>query len=165
MKTLYLVRHAKSSWDDPTLQDIERTLNKRGRRDAPTMGKRLAARGIHPDLVVSSPARRARETATILATELGYPAEKIAIDEGIWEADVTALLAVIGRLDDALDHVLLVGHNPGMTNIASRLHPDCPADLPTCAVVELRLEATSWGESGDADTVLVDVDYPKRVHD
>jgi len=110
MKTLYLVRHAKSSWENANLSDHDRPLNHRGERDAPRMGKRLRTRKPQPEMIVSSSAVRAKTTATILATEIGYPTSDISIDERLYGAEPKDVVSIIGELDDALACAMLVGH-------------------------------------------------------
>ena len=121
MKTLFLVCHAKSSRDDPSLPDRERPLDERGLRDAPAMGKRLAERKIKPDLLVSSPAVRALTTAHLIADELGYARDDIAIDDRLYASSADGLLAVVRVLDNKLGSVMLFGHNPEFTDLAQRL--------------------------------------------
>ena len=116
MKILILVRHAKSSWKNAYLLDIDRPLNKRGQRDAPVMGKRLAERDSTPDFLISSPATRALTTAEIIAQEIEYPVEDIVVDERIYGADVDDWLEIVQDLDDGWDCVMCFGHNPGITD-------------------------------------------------
>ena len=131
MKTLYLLRHAKSSWSFDELSDQERPLNDRGRDDAPLMGKALAKRRICPDLVVSSPAVRAMSTAVLVAREMQYPHDKIVVEPGIYGAEMNDLLAIIRNLPNAAGSVLLVGHNPTMTETANELSPSALKEMPT----------------------------------
>jgi len=121
MKTLFLVRHAKSSRDDPSLPDRERPLDDRGKRDAPKMGKRLAKRDAKLDLLVSSPALRALTTAKLIADEMGYKRNDIVVDDRLYASSPDDLLAVIRALDNKLGRVMLVGHNPEFTDLAHRL--------------------------------------------
>ncbi len=160
MKTLLLVRHAKSSWDDPALGDRARPLNDRGRRDALKMGARLARRGVRPDLILSSPATRARATAESIAGELGYERGRIAADERLYAADPDQLLAVIRQFDDAAKCVLLVGHNPELTALAHRF-ADTIAHMPTCAVAEFTFDASSWTDVGRSRPLGVTFERPK----
>src|SRR5262245_44557478 len=118
MKTLFLIRHAKSSWAEPGLSDRERPLNDRGRRDAPKMGKRLAKRDAVPDLILSSPAVRALETAEIIAEKLDYRRKDIVVVDRLYGVAADDLLALIQKLDDKLQRVMLFGHNPGLTELA-----------------------------------------------
>jgi phosphohistidine phosphatase len=143
MKTLFLVRHAKSSKDDPTLSDKERPLNDRGRRDAPKMGERLAKRDAEPDLILSSPAVRALTTAQIFAEKLDYKAKNIVVDDRLYATTADDLLEVIHELDDRHKRVMLFGHNPEMSDLARRLS-DKIGDMPTCAVAEFEFDTKSW---------------------
>ena len=163
MKTLYLLRHAKSSWNFNELSDQERPLNDRGRDDAPAMGKALAKRHIRPDLVVSSPAVRAMSTAVLVAREMQYPHDKIVVEPGIYGADVEDLLAVIHSLPDAAGSVLLVGHNPTITETANELSPSSLNEMPTAAVVCLRFTCDHWAEVGKANAEFYFYDYPRNV--
>ena len=160
MKTLLLVRHAKSSWDDPALGDRARPLNDRGRRDAPKMGTRLARRGVRPDLILSSPATRALATAEAIAGELGYERGRIVTDERLYAAEPDRLLAVIRRLDDDARCVLLVGHNPELTALAHRF-ADTITHMPTCAVAEFTFDATAWTDVGRSQPHGVTFERPK----
>lgn len=162
MKILTLVRHAKSSWKDPDLADHERPLNKRGERDAPEMGRRLAARGRCPDLMVTSPAVRAKVTAETVAEAVGYRVEDIVEDERIYEANAGELLEVIRELDDSHHHVMLFGHNPGFTHLVNRLAEDAVDNVPTCGVVQLEHVGESWSEVGRLGSMSMEFDYPKN---
>ncbi len=147
MKTLFLVRHAKSSWSDAGLSDRDRPLNDRGERDVHQMGKRLAARGVKPDRVVSSPAVRALATAKVIAGALDVGRKDIVVDERVYEASVDDLLGVIRELGGHPRCVVLVGHNPGMTELAQRFSREI-GTLPTCAVAEFTFDAQAWSEIG-----------------
>jgi phosphohistidine phosphatase len=119
MKTLVLVRHAKSSWDNPGLSDFERKLNKRGVRDAPYMGKVVKEKGIQPDLIVSSPAVRALTTAKFFAHALDYSEDQIDKRESIYTSGPRQILTIINHLDDELNTIMLFGHNPDLTTLFS----------------------------------------------
>ncbi|HEV8688904.1 MAG TPA: histidine phosphatase family protein [Ideonella sp.] len=162
MKILYLVRHAKSSKDDPRLPDRDRPLNERGMRDAPMMGERLAQRGVHPDAVISSPALRALTTAELVAKPLGIGPESIKIDNRLYEASPAVLLAVIRALDDARASAMLFGHNPEFTELAQRLSGGDIADMPTCAVAEFHFDTPTWSHLGEQPAGHVRVDSPKN---
>ena len=162
MNRLVLVRHAKSSWKDLCRADFDRPLNKRGKRDAPEMGARLAEQGIDPSLIVCSPARRARRTAEALAEALDYPADEIEFEDEIYEAGVDSLLHLVRCLDDADREVLLVGHNPGFTDLCNLLTDEAFANLPTCATATVEFELTSWSQIGPDSGELIHFDYPKR---
>jgi phosphohistidine phosphatase len=161
MKTLFLVRHAKSSRDDPALPDKDRPLNGRGKRDAPKMGKRLAKRHVRPDLILSSSARRALKTAKIIAKELGYKQKDIVVDDRLYAVGADDLLRVIGGLDDKQNCVMLFGHNPELTELAHRLSSRITG-MPTCAVAEFTFDAKSWSNIGKGKPSSATLDYPKQ---
>jgi phosphohistidine phosphatase len=161
MKTLFLIRHAKSSWDDPAGSDKGRPLDDRGKRDAPKMGKRLADRAVKPDLILSSPAMRALETARMIAKKLDHKLEDIVVDDRLYAGGVDELLNVIHELDDRLERVMLVGHNPVLTELGHRLSSEI-THMPTCAVAEFRFETKSWSKIGKAKPAKVTLDSPKK---
>jgi phosphohistidine phosphatase len=161
VKTLFLVRHAKSSRDDPSLPDRERPLDDRGRKDAPAMGKRLSKRGVKPDLLVSSPALRALTTAQLIADEIGYQRTDILVDERLYASSPDDLLAVICALDDKVERAMLVGHNPEFTDLAHRLSSEI-VDMPTCAIAEFRFDAKAWVDVGEVGPAKFKLDAPKK---
>lgn len=162
MKQLILIRHAKSSWKDPNLEDRRRPLNKRGTKDAPRMGARLARRGIVPDAIISSPAARAFETAQIIAKKLGYRRKKIVVDERVYGASVADLLDVIRGVDDAAVQLMVFGHNPELTELANRLGTRAIDNIPTCGVLELGFATDTWQEVGDVAGKELLFEYPKN---
>ena len=161
MKTLFLVRHAKSSRDDPSLPDRERPLDDRGERDAPKMGKRLAKRDVKLDLIVSSPALRALTTAHLIADEMGYKRKDIVVDDRLYASSLDDLLAVIRALDNKLDRVMLFGHNPEFSDLAHRLSSEI-VDMPTSAVAEYNFDTKSWTDIGEVEPARTVLDYPKK---
>ncbi len=162
MKRLILLRHAKSSWTDDGLADSERPLSGRGERDAPRMGARLRARSIRPDLVLSSPALRARRTATLVARALDYPDDGIRLDARLYLATPVEILAVVAEQADTIDCLLLVGHNPGFTELTNLLLPDLElANLPTAGTMIVDCATERWAEIRSAQRHLVYYDYPK----
>jgi phosphohistidine phosphatase len=144
MKRLLLLRHAKSSWDHPGLADFDRPLNERGLRAAPLMGRFLLRRKIRPDLVLSSPAERARSTAALVseAAELDAPTR---YDERIYEATAERLLEVVSQTEDGVEELLLVGHNPGMEELIELLAGERPG-MPTAALARINLGVEKWGK-------------------
>jgi phosphohistidine phosphatase len=164
MKTLFLVRHAKSSRDEVVLSDRERPLAERGERDAPEMGRRLAQRQVQPDLILSSPARRALETAQIIARKLGYKSKQIVIEDRLYPGQMDELLEVIHGLDDKLKRVMLFGHNPALVELAHYLS-NTITRMPTCSVAEFAFKAKSWSKIGNATLAAVMLDYPKKSSD
>lgn len=161
-KTLYLVRHAKSSWSDPSLSDRDRPLNKRGRRSAPDMGSRLAARGHRPDLIISSPAKRALMTAKIIAEEVGYAKSGIVTDESMYFSGVSGMEKMLERVDDSYQKVMIVGHNPAMTSLMNKLSGSDVYNMPTCAVAIIGYDMTSWSELSSEGGKLLEYDFPKN---
>lgn len=161
MKTLILIRHAKSSRDDVSLADKERPLNSRGKRDAPRMGERLAKRGVKPDLILSSPAVRALATAELIAEKLDYQRTNIVVKDGVYAGEADELLALIRSLGDTLDCVVLIGHNPELTTLAHNFSSEI-THLPTCAVAEFAFAAKSWSHIAKDNSAKVTLDFPKR---
>jgi phosphohistidine phosphatase len=162
MKTLTLVRHAKSSWKDNSLADRDRPLNKRGKRDAPEMGRRIAAAGVRPSLIVSSPAVRAWTTAKIIANEIGYPREFLQRDSTLYLASVNGILDVIVSQDAGFNNLMLVGHNPGFTDFANYLVPGLTNNMPTAGVVSVELDTDDWSLYDKPDVTLLLYDFPKN---
>lgn len=161
-RTLILARHAKSSWANDTLPDHDRPLNERGIRDAPRMARRLRERGIQPQAIVTSSAVRAFATAEAFAAELELEPEALQIEPGIYGAGVLDMISLIHGLDDRLDRLLLVGHNPTFSELAGSLAGGNLGSLPTCAVVTLGWDGGSWNGVGRGRLDLVDLDHPKR---
>lgn len=164
MKSLTIVRHAKSSWKDRGLTDRERPLNKRGERDAPIMAKRVAETGIRPSQIISSPAVRAWTTANIFARELGYPAEFLQREDGLYLASLDNLLDVVATQDTGFNNLMLFGHNPGLTDFVNYLVPGLTSNLPTAGVVAVNLECEDWMLYDRPPTELTLHDYPKKQH-
>ena len=161
MKTLFLVRHAKSSRNDAAMPDKDRPLNDRGKRDAPKMGERLAKRDVKPNLILSSPARRALKTAEIIAKKLDYKLKDIVVDNRLYAVEADDLLRVIRGLGDKAERVMLFGHNPELTELAHRLSSKI-THMPTCAVAEFTFDAKSWSYIGKGKPSSVTLDYPKQ---
>ena len=161
MKTLFLVRHAKSSRDDPSLPDRGRPLDDRGKQDAPMMGKRLAKRDLKPDLLVSSPALRALTTAQLIAEEVGYQRNHIVVDDRLYASSPDDVLDVIRALDKKVDRVMLVGHNPEFTDLAHRLSSKI-IEMPTCAVAEFSFDTKAWSDLGEVEPAKVTMDCPRK---
>ncbi len=162
MKTLLLMRHAKSSWKDDDLPDFDRPLNARGKRDAPRMGKLLADRDLVPDQIVSSPARRARRTAGKLARSCGY-AGAIELHDELYDSSAEDYTQVLRNLYYNEDRVLLVGHNPVLEDLLAQLTGVHQA-LPTAAIAELVLPIADWRHLDLASTAeLVNLWKPREL--
>jgi len=162
MKTLVIVRHGKSSWKDPFLSDHQRPLAKRGLKDAPKMGARLADWGPPIDRVLSSSALRALATAELVTGEMGLPWDEIQVEDGLYHATETELLELICEQEDYLDGLMLFGHNPGMTYLVNDISDLDLDNLPTCGVAILQFNVESWSEIGDVLASRADFDYPKK---
>jgi phosphohistidine phosphatase len=163
VKRLILLRHAKSSWSDGSLADAERPLSARGERDAPRMGERLRERGTRPEVVIASPARRARRTARLVCQAIGHPDASIRLDPALYLAAPDAILAVVAAQAGAADSVMIVGHNPGLTELANLLLPDLHLDnLPTTGVLVVDLDTDRWTNLLGVTRRLAYLDYPKN---
>lgn len=161
-KTLFLVRHAKSSWIQPGLLDFDRTLNLRGQQDAPEMGRRLKEKNVVPQIVLCSPARRAVQTLDLMNKVMNIPSDSIFMQKRIYEASPETLLNLIQHLDDAYDSAMLVGHNPSMTWLASQLSNSYIQNLPTCSIVTITLDSNHWIKAGKCPAELQNLDSPKN---
>lgn len=162
MKTLYVVRHAKSAWDDLRLTDKERTLNERGRHDAPKMAKYVAKHHPHPHVLISSTATRAWSTAEAFVDAFELSKNHVIQTDTIYEAPLMSLLGVITAIEDKHDRAMLVGHNPGVTELVRYLSGDNFTHMPTCGVVMLTFpHASSWQEIGKGTGSIKAFLYPK----
>lgn len=162
MKTLLLIRHAKSSWDDPGLSDFDRPLNERGKKDAPKMADRLYERGIKIDAFVSSPAKRAKKTAEQFAKRYKKDAAVIMKTE-LYMAGEDAFFNVIEKLDDEYDCVAVFSHNPGITDFANQLTDARIDNIPTCGLFAVSVEAKKWSKIREAKKKFLFFDYPKAA--
>ena len=162
MKTLSILRHAKSSWDDSSISDRDRPLNRRGQRDAPLMGDRILASSIRPSLIISSPAERAWTTAKIIAQSISYPREFLQRDDRIYLAGVASLYDVISEQENGFNSIMIVGHNPGLTEFANRFVPGITTNIPTCGFVAVDIDTDNWQLDKDLPCELQIFDYPKR---
>ena len=142
MKTLLVLRHAKSSWNDPALGDHERPLNSRGRRDAPRMGELVREYALMPDIVISSDAVRARLTAEAMAEAAHYPGE-ILLDQRLYLASPDDILSLLRRVRQNAETVMIVGHNPGLEELVEQLTGE-RQDLPTAALAQIVLPIDRW---------------------
>jgi phosphohistidine phosphatase len=160
MKTLYLVRHAKSSWDYD-LDDFDRPLNKRGEFDAPLMGKIMHEKGVLPDYMLSSPASRAIKTATVFAEQLKYQ-KQVGTLHNLYHASAANLLQAVKNTKHDIQQLMLFGHNPGLTSFANQLTTDTVDNIPTCGIYAITFEANSWSEIALKKGKLLFFDYPKN---
>lgn len=163
MKNIYMVRHAKSSWEDMSLRDADRPLNNRGKRDAPFMAKLIAGKVSRPDAFLSSPAKRAFTTAKYFAEAWGRDKKDIILKPSIYEAYHSDILALIQHLDADWQTVFIFGHNPTFTNFVN-LFPGGKniANVPTCGVIALESTADTWTDVSPQNTRIVHFYYPKQ---
>lgn len=162
-RLLTLVRHGKSSWKHEGLEDDERPLNQRGRKDVPAMALHFVAKGHRPDYLLSSYATRALTTARLFAKQLHYPIERIRLTESIYECSLDDLYQVTGKLNDQHWHACLFGHNPGFTSFANDL---CVAEIenvPTSGIVHMQLNVDSWQQIKPGCAELLSFDFPKKL--
>lgn len=163
MRTLYLVRHAKSSWDNPGLRDAQRPLNERGLHDAPRMGKMLAGMGIQPDLMVSSPAKRALTTAQFFAAAFGLAEAQLLLNQDIYEASPRDIMRIISGLPESAQTVFIFGHNPTFTEVANTFTNDFIENVPTCGVVRIESNAADWSALYEGNAKVTACFFPKEV--
>lgn len=162
MKNLILVRHAKSSWKDLTLDDYERPLNKRGHKNAPLMAKRLKDQGVCIDLFLSSPANRAKTTAEYFFDEFDHNVP-LMFEKSLYEASLQTLENIIQNLDDSLQSVCIFGHNPGLNMLVS-YYIDHYENIPTCGIIRLQFDVSSWKDIDNSNALFVAFDYPKKTN-
>ncbi len=161
MKTLFLVRHAKSSWEEPGRKDFDRPLNERGLKDAPMMAKRLLARKVKVDAFISSTAKRARKTCELFMKEFGADPDKMILQPKLYLAEPDAFIDVIREIDGAIDHTIIFSHNNGITDFANQLTAARIDDMPTCSVFAIKIKAKSWADFEKAEKEFWFFDYPK----
>ena len=162
MKTLLIMRHAKSSWDESEMHDHDRPLNKRGKLNAPRMGRLLREQDLVPDLIITSSARRARDTAGAVADQSGYEGE-VKVEESLYAAPPEAYIEVLAAADDRYERILVIGHNPGLEELLETLASEREA-LPTAAIAQVDLSIQSWQELTDETSgTLVKLWRPKDL--
>ncbi len=164
MLTLYLIRHAKSSWGNPGLRDHDRPLNERGLHDAPKMAQLLVEHGVKPDLLVSSPAKRALTTALFFAEAFKLDAGEVVREPNIYEAFPQEILRIISALPSSAHTAMLFGHNPTFTEVANHfIENDFIENVPTCGVVKITSSAASWSELYEGNSKVAACYFPKEV--
>lgn len=163
MKKIYLIRHAKSSWDEPNLSDFDRGLNARGKRDIPKMAERLKDADILPDLVVSSPAKRAKKTAQKISKIIGYDKENIFYEDSLYESGFDTYLHVIQNIDDKHQNIFLFAHNMTITDTAERLGNIMIGNMPTCSIICIEFDCDSFKDIKPKSGKVLFFDFPKSV--
>jgi len=164
-RTLILIRHAKSSWADALQSDFDRPLNERGKTEAPEMGIKLRKLGIIPDLIISSPAKRTRQTAKRVADEVGYDSDSIKWVEKLYHCIPSVFNEVIAGIPDNVKTVYILGHNPGITDFVNQQSQSFSIDnMPTCGVAGIQLDAKEWSNYPIEKRKVFLFDYPGK-HD
>ena len=162
LRNICFVRHAKSSWDDISLADFDRPLSNRGERDAPFMASKMIELHNIPDLVVTSPALRARTTARIFADAADLTSDAFITDERLYEASVQDIIRVVQDQEDRFQSIFVVGHNPGMTVLANSFAGVDIDNVPTCGVVQAKSMVKSWSDWTPETSAFVGFYYPKQ---
>lgn len=165
MKTLYLIRHAKSSWKDLSLKDFERPLNKRGKHDAPFMAKILLKKQVEFDKIISSNALRAKKTTKKISSELNIEKEKIEWNKHIYSARESSLFTMISKIKSKYNTVGLVGHNPELTNLSNILCNEHIYNIPTTGIVEIAFNVERWSEIKEKSGEFISFEYPKKYQE
>lgn len=160
MKTLLLIRHAKSDWDNANLSDFERPLNERGKHDAPVMGQRLYERNIPINIFISSPAKRAKSTATLIAAEYDVAKEKIVFVDDLYLATMAVFQNVVQHIDDRFQCAAIFSHNPGITDFANTLTNARIDNMPTCSVFAVQIHTDQWSDVLNAESEFLFFDRP-----
>jgi len=164
VKKIYLIRHAKSSWSEEGMSDYERPLNKRGKKDLPFMATRLKEFGVKPDLILSSPAKRAEKSAKTIAEIIDYDIDNITFDESLYDSSYTTYRYLLDSLDDKLNSVFIVAHNPTLTEVGERLSGAILTNIPTCSIVCIEFDVKSFQDIKEESGKIIFFDYPKK-HD
>jgi len=163
-KTLLIIRHAKSSWEWNTLNDFERPLNERGKKDAPMMAERLKTKNILIDAFVSSPAKRARITAEYFAETYHQKKDDIILISKLYHASLATFFEVVNELNDDWSSVAIFSHNPGITEFVNQLVDSvCIDNMPTCGIFAISIKAASWKHFKDAHKEFLLFYYPKSI--
>ena len=161
MKILLLLRHAKSSWKDTSVKDFDRPLNQRGLKAAPTIGKLIRKRKLQPDLVLSSPAERARQTTQLVLEAAGLKTE-VRYDERIYEASAARLFEIVSQIDEEAGMVMMVGHNPGFEELLEALTGEARS-LSTAALARIELDIEKWSKVKAGENRLAWLVKPKEL--
>ncbi len=161
MKTLLLLRHAKSSWKDSSLPDFERPLNQRGLKAAPLIGRLIRKRKLQPDVIISSPAERARQTTQLVIEAAGLTAE-VRFDERIYEASAERLFEIVSQIEDTADCAMLVGHNPGCEELVAVLTGKA-VGFSTAALARIELDIDRWSKVRAGANQLAWLAKPKEL--
>ena len=164
MKALFLLRHAKSSWGNPAQEDRDRPLNDRGKLNAPLMGGRFATRNEVLDLIITSPATRARCTAELFAEACGLPANSIVEEPNLYFTSTRSIEDLIIRQNNDIQSLMLVFHNPDITYFSNSIDTASPiVNVPTCGLIKLNCDIENWCDWSVSKTRFGYFDYPKKI--
>lgn len=161
MKSVLLIRHAKSDWADPSLKDFDRPLNDRGKRDAPIMAHRLLDKKVKIDAFISSPAKRAKKTAELFAGQYKKDKKDIIFFDKLYLADTETFFDVISQTDDEYSTIAVFSHNEGITQFANQLSDVRVDDMPTCSIFAVKMKLKKWKDFKEAEKEFWFFDYPK----
>jgi phosphohistidine phosphatase len=161
-----MIRHAKSSWSNPMQSDFDRPLNERGEHDAPLMGAHLKRLGLLPGLIISSPAKRAKQTAKRIAGAIGYDKDKIELRDELYHCIPSVIEGVILSISNQHKTAFIICHNPGITDFVNELSGKFKIDnMPTCAVAAIQVSAPNWTDFNMEEKEVFLFDYPKKLYD
>jgi phosphohistidine phosphatase len=163
MKSLYLIRHAKSSWEDVRVKDFDRPLNERGHQDAPSMAAFLKSHHIQPDIFISSPALRAKTTCEYFSSVFGYPNENILFEDNLYEAMPNTLYAIIHSIDNQHNTVFMFGHNPSISMFMDYFLQDYIPEVPTCGILKFELSSEKWADFLPQHAIFKAMWEPKKI--
>ncbi|MBY0476233.1 MAG: histidine phosphatase family protein [Chitinophagaceae bacterium] len=161
MKTLLLIRHAKSSWDDPTQNDFDRPLNARGVKDAPMMAQRLMDKKIKIDAFISSPAKRAKKTCALFMDAFRAAENEMILQSQLYLAEPVVFFDTISKIDAGVQHAAIFSHNNGITEFANQLSTARIDNMPTCSVFAVKADIENWADFKKAKKEFWFFDYPK----
>jgi phosphohistidine phosphatase len=162
VKSLYLVRHAKSSWKDISLQDFDRPLNKRGFADAPFMAEVLKQKDVKLDAIICSPAMRTKTTAELIAPYLGFPMKNIVYHKQMYETSEKTLLKLLKEIPNTINNLMFVGHNPSLTALANLLADSYVYNIPTTGIYAIQFDCLAWDNIGNTKGEFMFFEYPKK---
>ena len=162
-RTLVMIRHAKSSWANPLQSDFDRPLNERGKKEAPEMGEWLKEKGILPDLIICSTAKRTRQTAKRIANIIGYKTEQIVWEEKLYHCIPSVFEELLYEISDSVKTVFIIAHNPGISEFVNLLSPGFSIEnMPTCGVVGATFEAKEWNMFPLSEREIIFFEYPGK---
>jgi len=163
MKKLYILRHAKSDWSDSSLDDFDRGLKKRGKNDIKLISLWIKKQHIKPDLIISSPAKRAKKTLEIFKNILDLKKDIIIFDPKVYEANITYLIKMLSKLDNSYKEVFLIGHNPSLNELVELFTDTIITNIPTSGVITIEFDINKWSEIKRKKGKILFFMYPKKI--